>query len=67
MDELLEAIMRAAAMDMELNKKEKSDSKKYAMDIAKLNRELYDAHIKQGFTKEESLELVKTVIMTGGK
>lgn len=43
-------------------KDEFADAKEEAQEIAELNKILYEAHIKAGFTSEEALALVTAMI-----
>lgn len=68
MDEFLNAILLAAGINpTSLEKAEDVNIKNEAVNVAKLNKALYDAHIEQGFTKEESIDLAKAIISLGGR
>lgn len=69
-DELMKVIMKMVNEDINSNinqAKFEEIQKKMAFkgveNIAEINRKMYDAHIKVGFSKEEALQLV--CAMTG--
>ena len=62
MDDLLKMILMDA-----MASSEKPDLKTSAKDVAKLNKELYNAHMEQGFTSEQSIMLVSAIISLGGR
>lgn len=57
-DELVEELFKTSLK----SKKEKEQEKQKAMqDLAKTNKELFDAHIKAGFTPEQAIQIVLAV------
>lgn len=54
-DELVEELFKTSSK----SKEEKEQEKQKAMqDLAKTNKELFDAHIKAGFTPEQAIQMV---------
>lgn len=63
MDELLKMLIEAAEKEGKVHVIKKTVNKddsieKEAQELAHVNKILYDAHIKEGFTSEEALALV---------
>lgn len=57
-DELVEELFKTSLK----SKEEKEQEKQKAMqDLAKTNKELFDAHIKAGFTPEQAIQIVLSV------
>lgn len=57
-DELVEELFKTSLK----SKEEKEQEKQKAMqDLAKINKELFDAHIKAGFTPEQAIQIVLAV------
>nr|UWD69707.1 MAG: hypothetical protein [Bacteriophage sp.] len=57
-DELVEELFKTSLK----SKEEKEQEKQKAMqDLAKTNKELFDAHIKAGFTPEQAIQIVLAV------
>ncbi len=64
-DELMKIIMKMVNEEMNSNVNQakfeeiqKKMASKGAENIAEINKKMYDAHIKVGFSKEEALQLV---------
>lgn len=56
-DELIDEFFKTTK-----SKEEKEQEKQKAMqDLAKTNKELFDAHIKAGFTPEQAIQIVSAV------
>lgn len=67
MDDLMKLILASAMEDALKNKpsnqkKEEDNFKVLAEEVAKNNRQLYEAHINVGFTSEEALELTTAIM-----
>lgn len=57
-DELVEELFKTSLK----SKEEKEQEKQKAMqDLTKTNKELFDAHIKAGFTPEQAIQIVLAV------
>lgn len=54
-DELVEEMFKTASKSKEEREQEKQ---KAMQDLAKTNKELFDAHIKVGFTPEQAIQIV---------
>lgn len=64
MEELFEAVIKAAMADAMRNKikgNHQNDMTSEAKKIAEANKNLYDAHIAAGFTEEQALAIVVAV------
>lgn len=58
-DELIDEFFKTTTTK---SKEEKEQEKQKAMqDLAKTNKELFDAHIKAGFTPEQAIQIVSAV------
>lgn len=54
-DELIDEMFKTASKSREEREQEKA---KAMRDLAKTNKELFDAHIKAGFTPEQAIQIV---------
>lgn len=58
-DELIDELIDEFFKTTTKSKEEKEQEKQKAMqDLAKTNKELFDAHIKAGFTPEQAIQIV---------
>lgn len=54
-DELIDEMFKTASKSREEREQEKA---KAMQDLAKTNKELFDAHLKVGFTPEQAIQIV---------
>lgn len=53
LDELVEELFKTSSKS-----KEEQEKQKAMQDLAKTNKELFDAHIKAGFTPEQAIQII---------